>query len=130
MFRRVIIFLVFLGLGYLNAGDEKPLLKPTPFVKVQQLIAKGKPLMLEFGAESCYSCRVMGQLLYEIKQDNPKSNIYFIDIYKDMQYAKKYKIRMIPTQLFLDKNGKILGKHIGIFKKEDLKLVLKEWGIL
>ena len=130
MVRRVIIFLVFLGLGYLNAGDEKPLLKPTPFVKVQQLTAKGKPLMLEFGAESCYSCRVMGQLLYEIKQDNPKSNIYFIDIYKDMQYAKKYKIRMIPTQLFLDKSGKVLGKHIGIFKKEELKSVLKEWSIL
>ncbi len=130
MFRRVMVFLFFLGLGYLSAGDEKPRLMPTPFVKVQQLIAKGKPLMLEFGAESCYSCRVMGQLLYEIKQENPESNIYFIDIYKDMQYAKKYKIRMIPTQLFLDKNGKVLGKHIGIFKKEDLKSVLKEWGIL
>lgn len=79
-----------LGLFALSAlsNADTSMLQPVPFETVKPLIGT-KPLMLEFGSTSCHSCQVMGRLLYRIKAKTPQSNIYFIDIYKDMDAAKR-----------------------------------------
>jgi thioredoxin 1 len=41
----------------------------------------------------------------------------------------KYNIRMIPTQVFLDKNGKEYFRHEGYFPKDDLVKVIKMQGV-
>jgi len=87
-------------------------------------------MMIEFGSDKCMSCQVMGKLLYKIKQKHPKAMIYFVDIYQDMPAARKFGIRMIPTQKFLDKNGQIVDTHIGILKQEILEKKLQAMEIL
>ncbi len=45
--------------------------------------------------------------------------------------ATKYKIRVIPTQVFLDQDGKEFFRHEGFFPKEELmKIVDKQMGIV
>ena len=41
----------------------------------------------------------------------------------------KYNIRMIPTQVFLDKNGKEYFRHEGYFPKDDVVRVIKMQGV-
>ena len=43
--------------------------------------------------------------------------------------AKKYGIRVIPTQVFLDKDGKEYFRHEGYFPKDELVKVLKQKGV-
>lgn len=124
LFRSILGLFIASSLSHADA----PMLQPVPFETVKPLIGT-KPLMLEFGSTSCHSCQVMGRLLYQIKSKHPKSNIYFIDIYKDMDAAKAYGVVMIPTQVYLDSEGKVLEKHIGTIGEEELAAKLKKMGI-
>ena len=112
----------------LHLYADEPMLKATPFSQVQ--IGNGKAIMLEFGSTNCHSCVEMSKILYKIKSKYPDSNIHFIDIYKDMKVAKSFKIRMIPTQVFLDKNGNYITNHVGMIESNNLIENLKKLQIL
>jgi len=57
--------------------------------------------------------------------------VVFYDVWKDDQkeYASKYKIRLIPTQVFLDESGKELMRHEGFFPEEDIDEFLQSRGL-
>jgi len=124
-----IAFSLLLIVSEAEAGEEK-MLASTSYKKVAPIIAKGETMMLEFGSTQCHSCQEMGKLLYIIKEKHPKSNIYFINLYEDMEAAKKYGVTMIPTQIYLDKKGKIVAKHIGKMEAAALERKLTKMGIL
>jgi len=109
--------------------EEIKMLQATPFSQIKPLIGKA-PLMIEFGSIGCYSCQEMGKILYKIKQKYPKANIYFLDINQDMPTAKKFGIRIIPTQKYLDKNGSIVDTHMGIINQDELEQKLKKLEII
>jgi len=108
---------------------EEPMLKPVSYDSIKEKISSSAT-MLEFGSTSCYSCVQMGKLLHKVKSKYKKNSIYFIDIYKDQKIARKYKIRMIPTQVYLDENGVIIDKHVGAIKEDDLVEKLKNYKII
>lgn len=108
---------------------EQKILRATPFLQIEQKISK-EPMMLEFGATSCHSCVEMGKILYKIKQKYPNSNIYFVDVYEDKEAAMKFKIRMIPTQKYLNKEGQTVDTHVGMIKQAELEKKLKSLGII
>ncbi len=116
--------------GPSQAIANEPMLGAVSFSSLQSKIGKGKPMMLEFGSTNCRSCVIMGQILYKLKQKYPQSNVYFIDIYKDEQAAMKYGAVMIPAQIYLDKNGKVLEKHFGKIEYSELERKLKSFDIL
>jgi len=124
-----IICLTIFGLSSVSAFSSEPMLQPTPFSQIENKIGK-EPMMLEFGSTSCHSCMAMGKILYKIKQKYPKSNIYFINIYKDMPTTKKFGIRLIPTQKYLDKNGNVVDTHMGVIKQDELEKKLKSLGVI
>jgi thioredoxin 1 len=72
----------------------------------------------------------MAPILEELKtKHNGKLQVDFIDVWKNPDEAKKYKIRVIPTQIFYDASGKELYRHEGFFSKEDILGKWKEFGI-
>jgi thioredoxin 1 len=56
--------------------------------------------------------------------------VVFYDVWKTPKYAKDYGIRMIPTQVFIDKNGDEIFRHVGFYAKDDIIKMLKEKSIL
>jgi thioredoxin 1 len=102
----------------------------TPYKDAKALIGKGSPVMLEVGSTHCKACVEMGELLHEVKSKNKESKIFFIDIEKDRDGAMEQKVRMIPTQIFFDKDGKEVYRHIGGFTAEKLSETLKKQGII
>ena len=124
-----VIFLTLFGFSNMNAFAYEPMLQEIPFSHIENKIGK-EPMMLEFGATSCRSCIKMGQVLYKIKEKYPKSNIYFIDIYEDKKSAMKFKVRMIPTQKYLDKSGSVVDTHMGIIQQNELEKKLKNLGVI
>ena len=111
----------------LNALADEPMLKETAYAYVKSSIGKGKPHFVEVGSESCHSCKVMGKLLYKVTRKYPSYNINFVNVKKERQAAYDLKIRMIPTQLIFDKDGKEVYRHVGVLATNDLLELFKTY---
>jgi thioredoxin 1 len=57
--------------------------------------------------------------------------VVFHDVWKQDQrhYAQEYKIRVIPTQVFLDSDGRELKRHEGFFPEKDIDVFLQSKGL-
>jgi len=116
---------VLLGLSLGSFAAEEGMLPATPYAQIPVMGAK----MIEFGATSCRSCQIMDRLLYQMKQKDPTLPLFFVNVMKDREAAAKFRIRMIPTQVFIDKEGRIVATHIGRLSREELMQWLKKYGI-
>ena len=104
-------------------------LESTKYNIAKKEIANKHFVMFEVGSDSCKSCKEMALMLQELKEDYPKFKVFFIDVGKERIAAKELKIQMIPTQIFYDKNGKEIFRHVGKYKtKESLVAKLKTLG--
>jgi len=55
--------------------------------------------------------------------------VTFHDVWKDNAPAKKYGIDLIPTQVFLDSQGKELMRHQGFYAEEEIDKFLQSQGV-
>jgi thiol-disulfide isomerase/thioredoxin len=87
-------------------------------------------MMMDLGATTCIPCKMMVPVMDELaKELQGKVDIQFVDVYKRDDLAQKYKIFVIPTQIFFDKNGKELFRHEGFYPKTDIMAKIKELGL-
>lgn len=64
--------------------------------------AKGRVTMIDLGAKKCIPCKMMAPILVKLeKAYKGKADIVFIDVWENKQPAQRFKIRAIPTQIFL-----------------------------
>ena len=87
---------------------------------------------IELGSVKCIPCKMMQPIMDEIEKEYPDQvKVVFHDVWTDegRPYAQKYGIRAIPTQVFLDKNGKEYFRHQGFFPRNELIKVLKKQGV-
>ena len=88
------------------------------------------PRFVDLGADKCIPCKMMAPILEELKTKyNGKLQVDFIDVWKNPGEAPKYKISVIPTQIFYDSSGRELFRHEGFFAKEDIIAKWKEFGV-
>ena len=93
--------------------------------------SKHKVTFIELGADRCIPCKAMQPVMREIAQKYKGTiQVVFYDVWKTPKYAKDYGIKMIPTQVFIDKNGDEIFRHVGFFAKDEIIKMLKEKGIL
>ena len=96
----------------------------------KQALTSGKPILVDFGANSCVPCRQMRPILKEITTEySEKAKILVIDVYKYQKLAQEYKIMLIPTLIFFDLKGKEAFRHVGPLEKEKIVAKLKEIGL-
>ena len=87
------------------------------------------PRMVDLGADKCIPCKMMAPILEEMKTAYAgQLQVEFIDVWKDEGAGEAYGIRMIPTQIFFDAEGKELFRHEGFYAKEDILAQWKELG--
>ena len=86
---------------------------------------KKLPKLVDLGAKSCVPCKMMAPIMEDLEKNyKDKMEVVFIDVWKNPNAGKEYKIRLIPTQIFYDPSGKELFRHEGFYSKED---ILKKW---
>jgi thioredoxin len=97
---------------------------------LKKALASGKPVLVDFGANSCLPCRQLRPVLKEIGSEySEKAKILAIDVYKYQNLAREYKVLMLPTLVFFDPKGKEAFRHVGILEKEKIVTKLKEIGM-
>lgn len=112
-------------LAAVSAATKKPDGKNRKPVQVKAL-----PRLLDLGADKCIPCKMMAPILNEMrKQYKGKLKVDFIDVWKNPDAKGKYKIKLIPTQIFYNSKGKELSRHEGFMSKEDIIAEFKKHGI-
>ena len=97
---------------------------------LKKALAGGKPVLVDFGANSCLPCRQMRPVLKEVRTEySEKAKILVIDVYKNQNLAREHKVLMLPTLVFFDSKGKEAFRHVGILEKEKIVAKLKEIGM-
>jgi thioredoxin 1 len=87
------------------------------------------PKLLDLGADKCIPCKKMAPILEEMKTDFAGVlDVQFLDVWKNPEEGKKYRIQQIPTQIFFDAEGKELFRHVGYFGREEMLAKWKELG--
>ena len=87
---------------------------------------------VEIGAARCIPCKAMQPIMKEVAQEyKGQVKVVFHDVWTPQGKVDgmKYNIRVIPTQVFLDKNGKEYFRHEGYFPKDELVKVIKIQGV-
>lgn len=110
-----------------NAIEEPKDLSERP----QNDKTKYKVTFIELGSVNCIPCKKMQPVMREIEEEYPEVNVIFYDVWRreDKPYAHQYKIRVIPTQVFLDEYGKEYFRHEGFFPKAEVEKILARGGV-
>ncbi|MDR2885477.1 MAG: thioredoxin [Rikenellaceae bacterium] len=86
-----------------------------------ELIASGKPVVIDFWAEWCGPCRMIGPLVEELAAEyEGKVIIGKCDVDENNSVSAQYSVRNIPTVVFL-KNGELVDRQVGACTKAVLK---------
>ena len=97
---------------------------------VKQALASGRPVVIDLGARHCIPCKKMAPILESLSNDyRGRASVLFIDVNEDQTAALKFRIQMIPTQIFFNSQGKEVKRHIGFIDKGDILKELKAAGL-
>jgi thioredoxin 1 len=90
-----------------------------------QLLAQGKPMVVDFWATWCGPCKKIGPYIEELaEQYGDQAIIGKVDVDDNDELAMRFGIRNIPTILFI-KDGQVVDKQIGAAAKNVLEDKLK-----
>ena len=94
--------------------------------------ANAKVTFVELGSVNCIPCKQMQPVLKAVEEKyGDQIEVIFYDVWEPDQkkYAEQYLISLIPTQVFLDENGKEFHRHQGFYPEAEIDKILQSKGL-
>lgn len=116
--RHYLIILFLAAISIVSCGK-----KENTDLKIQQDSTESseKITFVELGSVNCIPCRQMQPVMRSIEEKfGWQVKVVFHDVWKDKAPAQQYGIQLIPTQVFLDENGKEFFRHEGFFSEDEI----------
>ena len=98
-----------------------------------QVESVAEPLItfVELGSVNCIPCKLMVPVMKAVENKyGDQLKVTFHDVIKQPEYGRQYGIRLIPTQVFLDRNGTELFRHEGFFAEDSIDSFLEKQGLV
>jgi len=106
-------------------AEEKKVNNP-----ITAVLKNSLPTMVDFGSTTCMPCIQMKPIMEELRNElTGKANIIFINVNEQPVFARQYKITLIPLQVFFDKSGTEIYRHIGFYPKDSIMVWLNKAGL-
>lgn len=91
---------------------------------------KGMVTILDIGAASCIPCKMMAPILEKLeKKYDGKAAVIFLDVRYHKETAIGFGINGIPTQIFYDKKGNEVYRHLGYMSEAAIVAQFKKMGV-
>jgi thioredoxin 1 len=84
------------------------------------VLKSSKPVIVDFWAEWCGPCRMIGPIIDEMANEySEKAIIGKVDVDSNSGVSSQFNVRSIPTILFIQ-NGEVVDKSVGAVPKATL----------
>ncbi len=106
---------------------QVPLAMDNPVDKAR---TSGKPTMVDFGSTGCTPCEMMAPILKTLETKYAgKANVLFVQVGEEQVLAARYGVQTIPLQVFFDRDGKEVSRHVGFFPQDKIEARLSQLGV-
>lgn len=89
-----------------------------------EVLQSEKVVLLDFYADWCGPCRMLGPIIDEIAAENPNIKVGKVNVDENMELANQFKVVSIPL-LVVIKDGEVVNKSLGVSPKEEILALLK-----
>jgi len=102
-----------------RADTEPPTIPPVP----------GLPCVVQFGCDETEDCRAARLILEGMSGEmEGRASLVMVDTRLHPREADRWRLRMVPTQVFLDANGSEVSRHEGIITADETLAGLRAAG--
>ena len=91
----------------------------------EEVLKQDKPVLIDFNADWCGPCRMVGPILEDISNDNDNIKIVSINVDDNYDLAENYQVTSIPCLVYL-KEGKEVKRQVGFLPKDELEKFIGE----
>ncbi len=112
-------------------GDEQPADAGSP--APSPTVGSGKPMLLEFTRDHCMPCVIMAPWVTELRKQHGELidiNEINIDRTGNKELGIYFKVAKIPTQVYVDRGGRVVSRHVGIATKAQMEAMMRKHGFL
>jgi thioredoxin 1 len=90
----------------------------------------GMATLLDLGSHKCIPCKMMEPVLKDLRKEyDGRASVIFIDVWEHRDQAQRFGIRAIPTQIFYDRQGREVSRHMGFLDKQSIISVFQKLGV-
>ncbi len=125
MYKLAIIGLM--GLAIITANGNKGAVNKMD-IPVDTVRVTSKSQLIYFGAVWCAPCKQMKQIFKDKKVKNllDKLDFRMYDIDVDPEMKRQFQVSVVPTMIFIDKNG-IMRRYTGAMSKESFIKIIESY---
>jgi thioredoxin 1 len=86
--------------------------------------------LVDLGSHKCIPCKMMAPIIEDLQKEYAgRASVIFIDVWEHRDQAQRFGIRAIPTQIFYDRQGREVSRHMGFLDKKSIVSVFQKLGV-
>ena len=90
---------------------------------LEEVVNSDKPVLVDFWAEWCGPCRMLGPIIDEISEERSDYKVCKVNVSENPELAAQFSVMSIPSLVVL-KEGKIVNRSVGAKPKSEILKLL------